>query len=249
MLHPTPIRRFLITACLLALHLSLLNNGLALIINTNDPPKCPPAQPRGNHNDQNPNACDSFARAIGACGAMPRWWVSEPYISVRLEDEPLGYTPALGPKVTFHISYRQRGALPDDPAIFGVGPNWSCSFASYVAHLASDPADVLRLHKAGAGWITYTGGTAQPLDGSIITTTASGYKIEFDDGSTTLFEQTTTDSTGQTCYFATLQADPEGNALSFSYSTTTPSCIQNTIFTNQSFTGHISMDAASRIAF
>jgi len=133
--------------------------------------------------------------------------------------------------------------------IFHIGSAGPCPTIQPFSASARTGLAPSRLHKAGAGWITYTGGTAQPLDGSIITTTASGYKIEFDDGSTTLFEQTTTDSTGQTCYFATLQADPEGNALSFSYSTTTPSCIQNTIFTNQSFTGHISMDAASRIAF
>jgi RHS repeat-associated protein len=77
---------------------------------------------------------------------MPVWWVSEPFITLRLEDEPLGYQPARGPRVGFHLSYRQRGNVP--PALTGVGPHWSSSFRAFIsatltnAPWESDPAQV-----------------------------------------------------------------------------------------------------------
>ena len=41
---------------------------------------------------------------------MPYYWISEKLINLHLEDEPLGYTPARGLPVKFHLSYRQRGS-------------------------------------------------------------------------------------------------------------------------------------------
>src|SRR5206468_8463210 len=40
------------------------------------------------------------------CG-MPGWEVSEPYVSLWLHDEPLGYQPALGQHVSFELAYKQ----------------------------------------------------------------------------------------------------------------------------------------------
>src|SRR5205814_4025334 len=36
------------------------------------------------------------AARFGSAAAMPVWWVSEPRLNLRLEDEPLGYNPAVG---------------------------------------------------------------------------------------------------------------------------------------------------------
>ena len=80
---------------------------------------CPPAsQPPA---AQPMQSCGPWMPA-GSCGGMPQWWIQEPTVNLRLEDEPLGYNPALGPRVAFDLSYRQRGAVTEDPAIFGVGP-------------------------------------------------------------------------------------------------------------------------------
>src|SRR6266478_1629015 len=71
----------------------------AIVGDNGDPPKCscncPPAQPKP--------PCSPWSVA-GSCG-MPTWWISQPYVNMRLEDEPLGYQPAVGPRVSFSLSY------------------------------------------------------------------------------------------------------------------------------------------------
>jgi len=59
---------------------------------------------------------------------MPQYWVSEPLLQLRLEDEPLGnYAPGLGPRPDYRLSYRNRGAPPEENSYFSFGTNWSCS--------------------------------------------------------------------------------------------------------------------------
>src|SRR5262249_50368708 len=61
-----------------------------------------------------------------ACG-MPVWSVSEPYVSLWLHDEPLGYQPALGSRISFELAFKQREATAGlSPNIFGVGKRWNC---------------------------------------------------------------------------------------------------------------------------
>jgi hypothetical protein len=60
---------------------------------------------------------------------MPRWSVSEPYVSLWLKDEPLGYQPALGPRVSVHLSYKQRETTSGSyPSLFSVGKRWNFSW-------------------------------------------------------------------------------------------------------------------------
>lgn len=69
------------------------------------------------------------------CG-MPVWSISQPFISLGLNDEPLGYRPAIGPRVSFSLSYKQRGDANADPNVFGVGPRW---YSSWVSCMKQDP--------------------------------------------------------------------------------------------------------------
>ncbi len=190
-----------------------------------------------------------------SCGAqgMPVWWVSEPYINLRLEDEPLGYQPARGARVSFQLSYRQRGAQTNDPAIFGVGNNWCCSFRAYLLDLtAGSPTGTAWLHRGGAGWITYSVGTAQYSDGSLLTTPDSGatYKIEYTDGSVDSFGHAFTNSAGQRLLFRTVSSDAAGHTNTFNYAANSVSIrLLNVVdpdgktnvlyYENASFTNHI----------
>ena len=149
---------------------------------------------------------------------MPAWWVSEPNINLRLEDEPLGYQPALGPRVACRLSYRQRGVLPEDPAVFGVGPNWSCAFRAFVGAISGTPG-LFFLHCGGAGYIYYTNGVTQARDGSILTTNANGCQIAYPDGSVNSFQLPFLNSQGYSLYFLCFRTDPAGNTLTFNYLT------------------------------
>ena len=89
-------------------------------------------------------------------GGMATYWISEPNINVRIEDQPLAYSAALGDPVIFSLSYRQRGNVPAYPNIFGVGTNWSCSFRAYLVSLTNDvlTPTLMRLHRGSAGWVS-----------------------------------------------------------------------------------------------
>src|SRR6266496_2538567 len=64
---------------------------------------------------------------------MARWWVSEPYCTLWLEDEPLGYQPSRGPKVSFHLSYTDRNQRDTNlfaQYAYSFGQGWECSWMS-----------------------------------------------------------------------------------------------------------------------
>jgi hypothetical protein len=66
-----------------------------------DPPPCDPS---GSGDGSTSSACASCNRSSPAGVGMPSYWVSEPYINLRIEDSPLLYRPARGSEVTFHLS-------------------------------------------------------------------------------------------------------------------------------------------------
>ena len=161
------------------------------------------------------NCMEISGAGLGAGHGMPVWWVSEPHINLRLEDEPLSYQPALGGAITFHLSYRQRGAVEEDPAVFGVGTNWSCSFRAYLVNESEYGA---QLHRSGAGLIDYSVGYPEPRDGSILSIAGGGtYQIEYADGSLDVFGHPFVDANNVPFYFLTAHVDPAGNTNTFNY--------------------------------
>src|SRR6266542_5739417 len=60
------------------------------------------------------------------------WRVSEPYINLWMTDEPLGYQPALGPRVSFSLAYKQRDEHAGDTSFFNFGTGWNSPWFSYV---------------------------------------------------------------------------------------------------------------------
>jgi RHS repeat-associated protein len=65
---------------------------------------------------------------------MTVWEVSEPYINVFLYDEPLGYQPGIGSRVSFKLAYKQRDdafrTVSDE--LFNSGLDWNCSWLNYI---------------------------------------------------------------------------------------------------------------------
>src|ERR1700720_4228981 len=168
----------------------------------------------------------------GGNPGMPYYWVSEPLINMRIDDRPSGYQPSRGLPVAFNLSYRQRGAALEDPTIFGVGTNWSCSFRSYVVDLTNVTSGLVRLHRGGAGWVNYVVGADQYSDGSVLTNASGGgYQITHYDGSIDLFQKSFVNGDGNILYFLTQQTDPAGNAITYTYSSST-SIVQLTSVTD-----------------
>ena len=89
------------------------------------------------------------------CG-MPVWDVTEPFISLWLNDEPLGYQPAVGPRISFELRYNQGEPAKSDGTGWGnwfatncssVGKQWNCSWLSVVSGATLSPT----LYFAGGG--------------------------------------------------------------------------------------------------
>ncbi len=96
---------------------------------------------------------------------MAAWRVAQPAINLHLDDVPLFYSPSRGLPVQFRLSYRQRDQMPVDPAIFGVGTNWTSSGRVFLLDANHIQSGLFRLHRGGAGelehYLDYYVGTPQ----------------------------------------------------------------------------------------
>jgi RHS repeat-associated protein len=117
-------------------------------------------------------------------------------LSLWLNDEPLGYSPAIGPRISFQLSFKQReDASGYDTNIFSIGPGWNFSWLSYVN--LSDGTNKEVFYPGGGSrifdnldytdYITYT-----RLSG----TTNSGFTVTNSDGSKTVYGFVITNANG-----------------------------------------------------
>src|SRR5204862_5331776 len=93
----------------------------------------------GNRPVRNPNLPDANSfwgndneATCSTCAGMPVWRVSEPDINLWIEDQPLAYRPALGPRISLLMGYKQRDEHAGDMGFFNFGSGWDCSWLSYV---------------------------------------------------------------------------------------------------------------------
>jgi len=95
------------------------------------------------------------------CEGMAVWSVSEPYINLWLHDEPLGYRPSAGAKVSFKVRFKQRGNPILTPNFFNVGNLWHCSWLEYV--IDYDESYTAILKQGGGGERTYYDVSGSPI--------------------------------------------------------------------------------------
>lgn len=118
---------------------------------------------------------------------MPQWRISEPYINVWVEDEPLGYQPARGGRVSFKLAYKQRDQVVRDTNWFSLGVLWNCSWLSHAAPDGEQHAYVYvagggkRRYLADGSWMEYNSNSRmQRLTNS--TGAFLGYEVIYADG-------------------------------------------------------------------
>lgn len=186
-----------------------------LTVQVGDP--LPPPPPKANNTNDVPQ-CDT--NSCG-CRGMPMWRVSEPYISLWLEDEPLGYQPAIGSRVSFTLSYNQRETGSGyNPNLFSVGKRWYCSWLSYLTQDSSGNKTVY-LSDGGAQVFNTT---SNYLTSTILTgSTSTGFTLLYPDGSKDIygFIVTNTDGTFESA-FMSQQVNAQGQTTIFNYSPYTP---------------------------
>jgi hypothetical protein len=79
-------------------------------------------------------------------------------VSLNLTDQPVGYTPPVGPPVKFIVRYNQRDAF--QPATFtypNFGPKWTSDWISYITDNPLSLAADVKYYIRGGGTRTFTG--------------------------------------------------------------------------------------------
>jgi RHS repeat-associated protein len=179
---------------------------------------CDPASPGGGNGG---GPCTS-----GNCQgvAVPR--VHLLLVSLNINDDPVGYTPPVGPAVRFMVRYNQRDAK--QPANFtysNLGAKWTFDWLSYVTDTPSSPLADVNYYMMGGGTRTFTGfdsGTQsfafQQYDQTRLTRTSPGsYEMLSRDGSCKIFSQSDGAIGTSRKIFLTQLIDPFGNAVSLTY--------------------------------
>ena len=150
------------------------------------------------------------------CIGMPQWSISEPYISLWLYDEPLGYQPSKGERISFTLAHKQREAVTGlDPKIFSVGKNWNFAWLSYISHDVSG-SNIVNFPMGGRRFL---GGTNDFETNTRITgDTNTGYTRFFQDGSKDVYGLIVTNYLGQfQKAFLTERWNPQGHMTRLDY--------------------------------
>jgi RHS repeat-associated protein len=149
-------------------------------------------------------------------------------VNLNLTDQPVGYSPPVGPPVRFTLRYNERDVFQPANFSYGnLGPQWTFDWLTYIT---DDPTNVLadvNLYVGGGGQRTYIGFNTntqtyayQQYDQNLLTRTgSSSYELLSGDGSKLVFSQSDGSVGSSRNLFLTQQIDPQGNAISFTYDT------------------------------
>lgn len=160
------------------------------------------------------------------CKGMAESSVHLMLVSLHLEDQPVGYSPPVGPAVEFTVRYNHRDSF--QPANFyysNFGPKWTCDWISYVTDNPQSPLADVNYYLRGGGVRTFTGFDTntqsyafQQMDQTRLTRTGpASYAIEFPDGSKEVFSQSDGSIGTTRNIFLTQEVDPYGNAVTLNY--------------------------------
>lgn len=147
-------------------------------------------------------------------------------VSLNLTDEPVGYSPPVGPPVKFVVRYNQRDAY--QPATFtypNFGPKWTSDWISYITDNPQSPAADVNYYIRGGGTRTFSGFSTntqtyafEQNDQTRLTRLGPAhYEMTSGDGSKLVFNQSNGAIGTTRKVFLTQIVDPFGNAVTINY--------------------------------
>ena len=169
--------------------------------------------------DPNTDPCDPCPDGL----VTPRIYLLD--VSLGLTDKPVGYSPPVGPAVSFTVRYRQRDNQFSSTFNYSnFGPKWTFDWLAYIIDDPSNPQADVSYYMRGGGNRTFTGFDAttqafayQVLDQTLLTRTSpSTYELLSGDGTLIVFGQSDGGVTTRRI-FLTQVVDPAGNAVSLTY--------------------------------
>ena len=79
-------------------------------------------------------------------------------VNLNLRDQPVGYTPPVGPPVRFTVRYNQRDVFQPANFSYGnLGPQWTSDWFTYITDNPTNILADVNLYVGGGGQRTYTG--------------------------------------------------------------------------------------------
>jgi YD repeat-containing protein len=160
-----------------------------------------------------------------SCG-MLTWSVSEPHISLWLHDEPLGYQPATGPRVSFDLTFNQNEAVAGfNRNIFSVGKRWDFPWLSYltqqyyldtVHHVFTATNTVV--YFPGGRTRVYTSTNDYLTNTRLTGDTTNGFTLLYPDGSQDVYGFVLTNAAGSFLEaFLSQHSNPQGQKTTLIY--------------------------------
>jgi RHS repeat-associated protein len=147
-------------------------------------------------------------------------------VSLNIMDQPVGYSPPVGPAPRFVVTYNQREA--NQPTAFSYsnfGSKWTFNWLAYITDNPFSPSADVKYYIMGGGTRTFTGfdPTTQSFaneqyDHARLTRTGPGsYEMLMPDGSKNVFNQSDGSAGTTRKIFLTQVSDPFGNTLRLTY--------------------------------
>jgi RHS repeat-associated protein len=161
-------------------------------------------------------------------GGMCGYNIGESTVSLTLVDNPVGYTPPLGPSAKVQITYNQReDSQPQVFNFFNISPKWTLNWLSYVTDDPNNPGANVTRYLPGGGAYYYTGYNsatgqfaAQNNDGSILVLASQNpitYRRQLADGGVEIYAQSDGAANYPRNIFLSQIIDPQGNTLTLNY--------------------------------
>jgi YD repeat-containing protein len=149
-------------------------------------------------------------------------------VNLSLVDEPLGYTPPVGPPVRFTVRYNSRNSTPlegpYDSGAFG-NNQWTCDYFASIVDDPSNPLADVTYNVGGGGYRTFTGFNTntqsfdyEQYDETLLTRTGTNsYELLARDGSKLIFTQSDGGVGTTRSIFLTQEVDAQGNSATLTY--------------------------------
>jgi len=178
------------------------------------------------NNDPKPNGPKDHKSGPTPCKGMAVSGVHLMLVNLNLTDEPVGYSPPVGPAVRFTVRYNHRDAFqPANLTYANFGSKWTCDWISYITDNPRSLSADVDYYIMGGGTRTFTGFDTnkqtfayQQYDETLLTRTgADRYEMLSGDGSKLVFSQSDGATGTSRKVFLTQVLDPFGNAATLTY--------------------------------
>ena len=152
-------------------------------------------------------------------------------VNLHITDGPVGYSPPVGPAMTFSVAYNQREVFqPQLPAYSNLGPKWTFDWFSFVQDDPDPlhPSQNVDVYLRQGGQETYSGlgsgtsGVHYRSRAIVVRTSPTEYERRLPDGSVEVFGQPDAATVYPRRIYLTKIKDPQGNTVNLSYSYEAP---------------------------